>query len=365
MCQFCDKLKLKSAGSKLTEWLIEHEAWEVFDSAKEAELMIKAIESEHSEIFGFDEEYEIGWKKISQSFRRQQRHFPSRAIIQALFNFRPITKQESDIDRFVEEKIRQAKSDAEGKAILERLKKVIFGISLSGFVVGGNEALRKVKYFFSRHKNPDVREIAASIATSFNLTNRDVLQFLENYAAQRVTQIDDATRRILRDVIVSGYKSGKGPQDIARMIAEAFTQFSQKRSKIIAFTELSIAAGEARYESYTRRNIPLKEWITRGPQPCPICVGNKAQGEIPMTQEFVSGNLTVPAHPNCMCDIVPRLSEYWCGGAEMSKAVFQGEDRCPGYTWYGGNGNEKTTDQPLPKGDIDWGKKPRAEISEK
>ena len=360
MCQFCDKLKLKNAEGDLTEWLVLHEAWEVFDSREEADMMLKAYIDEHVDMLGFDEEYEQSWKKVAQSFRRQQRHFPAKGIIQALFNFRPITKAENDIENFVEEKIKQASSDAEGKAILERLKKIIFGISLSGYVMGGNEALRKIKYFFSRHKNPNVKEIAANIETAFNLTNKDVLQFLENYAAERVSQIDDTTRRILRNTIVEGYKKGKGPQDIAKMIASAFNEFTTTRSKTIAFTELSIAAGEARYQSYTKRNIPFKEWITRGPRPCPVCVGNRAQKEIPMTQEFVSGHLTVPAHPLCMCDIVPRLSEFWCGGHDMAKSVFQSEDRCPGYCWYGGNGNEKTTNQALPGMETEWGKKPKS-----
>ena len=365
MCELCDKIKLSKSEQELTEWLVNHDAWEVFDSKEEADIMLKAYIDEHVPFVGFDESYEESWVKVSQSFRRQQKAFPAKAIIQNLFNFRPITKaNQSDIEKYVEDQINQAgflnASSQEGKAIIQRLTQVIFGISLAGYTIGGNEALKKIKHFFSRHLNPNIQDIGASIESSFNLTNKDVLNYLDNYAASRVTQINDVTRRMLKDTIVSGYNSAKGPGEIAQQITKLFNEFSSTRAKVIAFTELSIAAGQARLESYTRRNVPYKEWITRGPRPCPICVGNKAQGRIPMTAEFVGGQTTVPAHPLCMCDIVPRLSEFWCGGTDMAKAVFQGEDKCPGYTWYGGTGNEKTSPTALPTLNSEWGKKPRS-----
>lgn len=367
MCEFCEKLKLKHAKEELTSWLVKHEAWEIFDSEKEAELLIKAYIDHHSPYVGFDEAYEESWKKVAQSFRRQQKSFPAKGIISNLFHLRPITKASNDnIEGIVEEEIRKSgflqTTDAEGKAIVSRLTQIVFGISLSGFSIGGNEALRKIKEYFAKNINPNIRKISADIESSFNLTNKDVLQHLETYAAERVTQINDVSRKMLRDTIVSGYNSGKGPQEITKLIKDLFTTFSARRSKIIAFTELSISAGQARYESYVRRNIPYKEWITRGPSPCPICVGNRQQGKIPMTQEFVSGHTTVPAHPLCMCDIVGRISEFWCGGTDMAKSVFQGEDQCPGHTWYGGNGNEKTSTEPLPEADKNWGKAPRAQL---
>jgi|GEM_PF-4315610 len=369
MCELCDKLKLQSTEKELTSWLVKHNAWELFNSEEEADMLIKAYIDQHVPFIGFDEAYLESYKKISQSFKRQLRSLPIKGVLRNLFELRPVTKASDDnIEAIIEDELRKAGflevADPEGQAIITRLKQVIFGIALTGYNIGGNEALKSIKKFFAKHVNPNVREISVQIESSFNLTNKDVLQYLENYAAERVAQVNTVTRKLLKETIVAGYKSGKGPQEITKMIKDLFTTFSERRAKVIAFTELSISAGEARYESYVRRNITYKKWITRGPRPCPICTGNRDQGQISMTQEFIGGQLTVPAHPLCMCDIIPVVSETW-GGSSMAKSVFQGEDKLPGYTWYGGVGNERTTKEPLPDLDPDWGKGPREELKPK
>jgi len=35
------------------------------------------------------------------------------------------------------------------------------------------------------------------------------------------------------------------------------------------------------------------------------CNDNAAEGEIPLDQDFSSGDEAPPAHPNCVCDFVP------------------------------------------------------------
>jgi len=306
MCKLCDKLELKKAKGELTQWLIQNDSWELFNAKDEAEIMLKSYIKEHIPFLGFDDEYEKGSLKLSQSFRRQQRAFPTRTIIRNLFDFRPrdvAIKKEDDVEDFVENEIEKmgflSSVFPEGKAMINRLISVITGISIAGYNIGGNEALKNIKEHFSSHKNSNIRDIANSIESSFELTNKNVLTFLENYSAERVSQINNTTKQLLKETIVEGYKKGKGPQEIAKMITAQFQQFSTTRARVIAFTELSIGAGEARYESYVRRNIPFKKWITRGPNPCPICLANQAQGKIPMTESFSGGVVTVPQHPLC------------------------------------------------------------------
>jgi hypothetical protein len=50
-----------------------------------------------------------------------------------------------------------------------------------------------------------------------------------------------------------------------------------------------------------RNNVPKKQWVTAGSNPCDICRANAAQGPINSSDNFVSGHLHDPACEGCEC----------------------------------------------------------------
>jgi hypothetical protein len=50
--------------------------------------------------------------------------------------------------------------------------------------------------------------------------------------------------------------------------------------------------------------VKRKKWLL-DPDPCPVCIANAGQGEIPLLQAFQGGSMTSPAHPRCRCTVVP------------------------------------------------------------
>jgi len=279
----------------------------------------------------FGEKYDRYSKEIGEMFKKQQKIFPVKGIVSELFRLRPIFKAEDkddDIENIIEGTIEDfgylTPSDPRSAALNGVFVSLIYEVSKDGFNDGGAFALVAIKEQFLKSGNKDLERIGIGIEGSFNLTNPDTLNFLENYAADRVSQLNRVTKEKLRRVILQGYKDGKGPNGIYKLIRNEFDFMSKYRAKTIAFTELSIASGEARYQSYLRRGIKQKEWITRGPKPCPICVSNRSEGIIKMERSWTaSGTLSDPAHPHCICVASPRL-----GG---------GFDVRDGYNWNGSN----------------------------
>ena len=359
---------LVNIDNDIRQWLVRHGHYELFNVDEEVFILkSKAVEDQAKKLYG--KLYTNYAKEVRKIFKEQRKLFPATAIIRNLFRMRPQFKkeQEDDISRIVSSEVGKSgfltSNDVGGKKNIERFEVIVLEFGVDGYNFGGNDGLENIKGELESSVNERVQDIGGDIDSSFNLTSGDMLDYLDNYAADRVSQINETTRKQLKETIVKGYKDGKGPSGIKKMIDKAFVGFGGGRSKTIAMTELSIASGEARQQVYTRRSIPYKSWVTRGPRPCPICLGNESEGRIPMGNAFSGGMSSDPAHPRCLCVVVPEIDDGWCGGKSYSKAVYQ--DACPGYTWYGGEGNEKTSKKPLtkPKGkEVKW--KPSGTLKE-
>ncbi len=86
---------------------------------------------------------------------------------------------------------------------------------------------------------------------------------------------------------------------------------SRYRSQLIARTETANALSEASLDSMADMGIDGKEWVTAGDdQVSDECLGNEAQGVIPVGDAFSSGAEAPPEHPDCRCTVAPaRLSK--------------------------------------------------------
>jgi hypothetical protein len=50
-----------------------------------------------------------------------------------------------------------------------------------------------------------------------------------------------------------------------------------------------------------KNNVPKKQWVAAGSNPCEMCQANAAQGPIDSGDNFISGHLHDPAHDGCEC----------------------------------------------------------------
>ena len=145
-----------------------------------------------------------------------------------------------------------------------------------------------------------------------NLVNRRAVKAAEDQAAELVTNIDAATKNMLRSAIADGLERNIGLDQIAEGLSDQFA-FSEDRADLIARTEISHSNSTGAMAGYraakSEAGVNLKkEWLL-GPEPCEICVANNDQGPIDLDDDFDSGDDAPPAHPNCECAISPVVED--------------------------------------------------------
>jgi hypothetical protein len=143
-----------------------------------------------------------------------------------------------------------------------------------------------------------------------NQVNKLAVEWAENRAAELVTKISEATRDYLRADVTQAVEEGWSTKQLGQALQENFG-FSEGRGEMIARTEIAAADVQGNLMAYRESGVVQgKEWI-RGSEeyPCDDCEGNAAAGVIPLEDVFPSGDTGPPAHPNCVCDVLPVLAE--------------------------------------------------------
>jgi hypothetical protein len=171
--------------------------------------------------------------------------------------------------------------------------------------------------------SPAMRAVAADAAAvalaqvgvdagSDGLTNQ-VFDRAVDYAAARsgemVSQVTDATRDRIRELVAKGLADNVGRDGIAKLLEDDL-EFSEERAERIANYEVTAANGAGKLEGY-RLAIAAgvdveKEWLA-DEGACPECLANEAQGPIPVDEPFQSGAMAEPDHVNCECSVIPRV----------------------------------------------------------
>jgi cell division septum initiation protein DivIVA len=156
---------------------------------------------------------------------------------------------------------------------------------------------------------------------AFGRTTPAVVGFLANYAADRVAGIQQTTRDRLRTLLADASASGWDYGRTARAITAAFDGFAgratqehlRNRAELIAVHEIGTAyeVGKSAVAAELRGSgIDIeKSWVTvNDDRVSAHCRDNAAQGWIPDTQMFPSGQMHAPAHPACRCATVRRVA---------------------------------------------------------
>lgn len=144
----------------------------------------------------------------------------------------------------------------------------------------------------------------------FNNRHPLYLQWIENFSAREVTNVDSTTRANIKQIISDAVDEGLGRDAVARKLREAYSEFSPRRSKLIANNEVAESYANGNLIMYQRANVKYKRWWTTNDLKVSVgCQDNQDEGIIPLNQAFRSGHMVPPRHPNCRCDILPILEK--------------------------------------------------------
>ena len=133
------------------------------------------------------------------------------------------------------------------------------------------------------------------------------------YAADRsallVKGIEDTTLSDLRTALTAGIEQGMSADELADQI-EGMGTFGEARAAVIARTELAFAHVQGNVTGWRQSGEVVGKRSILGDlhkveDECDDCAD---AGVVGMEDEFIPGYDFPPYHPNCVCDIVPVLS---------------------------------------------------------
>ncbi len=132
------------------------------------------------------------------------------------------------------------------------------------------------------------------------------IDWAEKHSATLVKGLDEETKKRLAHTISQGIEQKRGIPGLSRDIRNTFADMSRHRSELIARTETANALSSASLDSMADMGIDGKEWVTAGDDlVSDECLGNEAEGVIPVNQAFSGGVMAPPQHPSCRCTVAP------------------------------------------------------------
>jgi hypothetical protein len=122
--------------------------------------------------------------------------------------------------------------------------------------------------------------------------------------------ISETTRAGLRDLVEDALDEGLSTAELADLVSDSYF-FSEARSTTIARTELAFSHVQGNMEGWRLSGVVgYKQSILGSEHDLDdICNDNAEVGPIPLDASFPSGDDGPPYHPNCVCDVIPILSE--------------------------------------------------------
>jgi len=110
-----------------------------------------------------------------------------------------------------------------------------------------------------------------------------------------------ATRMRVKALVADAIDKGQGLGQLKKNLREDIV-FSKDRAMLTARTETAIAHGQGSRDAAVGSGRNEKMWISQGAT-CEICEGNEGDDWIDIDETFSSGDDTIPAHPNCECNV--------------------------------------------------------------
>jgi hypothetical protein len=140
--------------------------------------------------------------------------------------------------------------------------------------------------------------------------NEKAVEWAEKHAADLVTKLASTTRDRLRGDLAASIELGMSVKDIAAVLEKDY-EFSEQRAELVAQTERAFADVAGNMLGYRESGVVEgKEWILGSEHgPDDECNDNADAGSVGLDENFPSGDDAPPAHPGCVCDVLPVLIE--------------------------------------------------------
>lgn len=145
----------------------------------------------------------------------------------------------------------------------------------------------------------------------FEQVNTRAVQYIRQRGAELVTQIDEATRNGIADIIADSLERNLSVDDIIAELVASY-DFSEERAELIARTEIGIANSQgtlAGMRELQAQGVSIKKAWFPDAEACPVCLENADEGFIDIDDTFPSGDDAPLSHPNCECSLISEIEE--------------------------------------------------------
>lgn len=192
--------------------------------------------------------------------------------------------------------------------LAETTRQVLGKMAQGGAAAGAAQIRVNLSDDLTNQVNEDALAWAkARSAELVGMQYNDDGELVENPNAQ--WSIAESTREMLRSDVTVAIDEGLSTDDLAAAL-EARYAFSADRAQTIARTELAKADVQGNMIAYAASGVVSgKEWVLGSEHTDDDeCDDAAAMGVVPLDSDF-GGIGDPPAHPNCVCDVLPVLAE--------------------------------------------------------
>ena len=148
------------------------------------------------------------------------------------------------------------------------------------------------------------------VSGSFDVTNPKVIKWIKARTGELIKSLGDTTLDKLRKTLAEGVANGEKIPSLASRVSAVYDEAKGSRAIKIARTETSAASNNGALQAYDQSGVVKeKEWLRGGGEECDICDSLEAEGPIPLHSSFSGGFDAPPAHPNCICTILPVIEK--------------------------------------------------------
>ena len=181
------------------------------------------------------------------------------------------------------------------------------------------ETAIQVIYIAALQKAFEATSGEMGVEIDFELPTTRIENILGQRAAAMITAIDEATRDIVHEMIVTGHAERKSYAELASELRARFVEFGalkpqrhiRDRATLIAVTEIGEAYGEGQIElgrEMEKSGLTMeKSWLTVGDDRVTAnCRFNQSEGWIPLAKAFSSGHQRPLRFPGCRCALQLR-----------------------------------------------------------
>jgi uncharacterized protein with gpF-like domain len=132
------------------------------------------------------------------------------------------------------------------------------------------------------------------------------VEYAQNRSASLIDSLKDTTRNSVRSLVAQTIKNGGTVQDLKAALQEGDV-FGAPRARTIARTETAKSLGAGSHTAAISQGRDQKQWQASG-DACEVCQENATGDWLDINDSFPSGDDTIPAHPNCTCNVVYRTA---------------------------------------------------------